>query len=125
MRLDVINLGFGSLIPIQERMIEVIINEGVEFSSEMVSVYHQSLVKFGWDKFRLLINKKNSYTYSFQAQREIAALPNVLGSAVLIYSNHSRAAIESLVKIAIDIAHPIEVFDERELAINWLKTIDI
>ncbi|MFD2725516.1 hypothetical protein [Hyunsoonleella rubra] len=58
-------LSFGTIIVLKDNLAEVIINEGVVMNEVMVDIYHDFLLSYLKAPFSLLINKKNSYSYTF------------------------------------------------------------
>jgi len=114
-------LSFGTITLLQKDIAEVIINEGVEMDLEIVETYHQFLLEKMPESFSLLINKKNSYTYSFEAQLHLATLTQINSMAVLVYNSISAAATKNLATIPRITPWKIEVFSEREKAMKWLQ----
>ncbi len=114
-------LSFCTITLLQKNIAEVIVNDGVEMSLEMVETYHQFLLDNMPDSFSLLINKKNSYTYSFEAQLHLATLTQINSMAVLVYNSISAATTKSLASMPRAIPWKLEVFIDRENAIKWLQ----
>ncbi|VAW59807.1 hypothetical protein MNBD_GAMMA08-1399 [hydrothermal vent metagenome] len=114
-------LSFGTITLLQKDIAEVIVNDGVEMNLEMVETYHQFLLENMPESFSLLINKKNAYTYSFEAQLQLATLTQINSMAVLVYSNISAAATKNLATMPRAIPWKLEVFNDRKNAIKWLQ----
>lgn len=64
-------LSFAKIIILREDIAEVIVNEGVEMTVEMVDEYHNFLLSHLRAPFSLLVNKLNAYTYDFDAQEKL------------------------------------------------------
>ncbi len=120
-RSDVHELGFGKIIILDEDLAEVIIDKGVEMDMGMVNEYHNFLVTHLKAPFSLLINKVNSYTYSFAAQRKLATIPQIKAMAVVTYNPVTEKTTRSLLGIPRDREWHIKLFNDRDLALQWLK----
>jgi hypothetical protein len=114
-------LTFGEIIVLQEDIAEVIINSGVEMDLRMVEEYHVALLSLMKEKFSLLINKLNSYSYTFEAQQHIATLPGINAMAVVSYNMPAELATKALSSIPRGISWKIKIFSEREGGLNWLR----
>ncbi len=114
-------LGFGRIILLDEDIAEVIIDDGVEMDMAMVNEYHNFLVTHLKAPFSLLINKINSYTYSFAAQRKLATIPQIKTMAVVTYNPLAERTTRSLVRIPRDREWHIKLFNDRDLALQWLR----
>ena len=70
--MDLYELSFAKIIILRDDIAEVMINDGVEMDTGMVDQYHVFLLTHLQAPFSLLINKVNSYTYTFEAQEKLA-----------------------------------------------------
>jgi hypothetical protein len=114
-------LSFGEITLLQEDIAEVIVNDRVEFNLEMVAEYHEFLINKMKCLFSLLINKLNSYTYTFEAQQHLATLTDINAMAVVSYSNITELTTKSLIQVSREINWKIKIFNEREVALQWLQ----
>ncbi len=114
-------LSFGEITLLQEDIAEVIVNDRVEFNLEMVTEYHEFLINKMKCPFSLLINKLNSYTYTFEAQQHLATLTDINAMAVVSYSNITELTTKSLIQVPREINWKIKIFNEREVALQWLQ----
>jgi len=114
-------LSFGEITLLQEDIAEVIVNDRVEFNLEMVAEYHEFLINKMKCPFSLLINKLNSYTYTFEAQQHLATLTDINAMAVVSYSNITELTTKSLIQVSREINWKIKIFNEREVALQWLQ----
>jgi len=114
-------LSFGEITLLQEDIAEVIVNDRVEFNLEMVAEYHEFLINKMKCPFSLLINKLNSYTYTFEAQQHLATLTDINAMAVVSYSNITELTTKSLIQVPREINWKIKIFNEREVALQWLQ----
>ena len=114
-------LPFAKVIKLDSNLMEVIVNEGVEMDVEMVNQYHEWLLKNLTPPFGILFNKINSYTYTFDAQKILADLPEIKAMAVISYTQVSAQSTKSLKAIPRKIKWNMEIFDNRKDALNWLN----
>jgi hypothetical protein len=119
---EIHSLGFAEIIILRDDIAEVIVYEGVEMTQEMVHAYHTCLLNNLTAPFSLLINKVFSYTYDFQAQLTIAALPEIKAMAVVTYTVAAKASTESLAAAPRKVKWHIELFQNRESALSWLES---
>lgn len=113
-------LSFGQIHKIHENFAEVIINEGVELTMDLIQKYHHCLLENFTAPFVILINKKYKYTYTFEAQMNIASLSEIQAMAVVSYSNTTKQATEALIRLPRKIQWNIAVFSDRDAAVDWL-----
>ena len=113
-------LSFAKIILLEENIAEVIINEGIEIDNKMVTEYHDFLLRHLSAPFYLLINKINSYTYTFDAQIKIASLPQIKAMAVISYNRITEIATRDLASIPRDNEWNIQIFPDRDTALQWL-----
>ena len=116
-------LSFGTIIKLNENLAEVIVNEGIAMDEFMIAEYHQFLLNNLIAPFYLLINKKNSYTYTFTAQRNIANLPEIKAMAIVLETTGGLMSTETLFSINENKHSKVRLFNERHLALSWLKSI--
>lgn len=99
----------------------MIINENVEMTLEMVEQYHTFLLSRLISPFSLLINKINSYTYSFDAQVNLATIKEINAMAVVAYTQVSQISTEYLkTTVPRKVNWNLKIYNNREEALNWL-----
>lgn len=113
-------LSFGEIILLEDNLAEVIVDNGVEMDIKMVNEYHDFLLNHLTAPFTLLINKRNSYSYTFEAQQNIANLPEIKAMAVIAYDQQSEVATQSLNEVHRKVNWNIKIFPQRDVALNWL-----
>jgi hypothetical protein len=79
-----------------DNILEMVINEGVVVSLEMIEEIDHFIAQYFTEDFILLINGINNYTYSYEAQLCIASNEYLKGIAFLYYSNKTLEVIEQL-----------------------------
>ena len=116
------HLSFGKIIKLKKNLAEVIVSPDVEFDMEMIAEYHSWLLKNLEAPFNILINKINSYTYTFEAQMNIANLPEIQSMAVVAYSQQTEKTTNVLINLPRKQKWNIRVFNDRSEALRWLET---
>jgi hypothetical protein len=114
-----VSLGFATVQLLRPDVAEVSIAHGIEFDGAMVDRLYDWLRQHTPPERRLLINKANDYSYSFEAQHKLVQQSDVEQIAVLVRHQQSRDAIEMLRELA---PRPVklQVFMERADALRWL-----
>ena len=116
-------LSFGEIILLKSNLAEVIVDDGVEMDLEMVKEYHEFLLDKLKHPFSLLINKVNKYTYTFEAQLQLATLTEINSMAVLAYDRVTERSTESLVSIPRSTPWNLKIFKKRTSALEWLEGV--
>ncbi|WNH08003.1 hypothetical protein [Thalassobellus suaedae] len=115
-------LSFGVISILNSNLAEVIVGEGIEMNEVMVDEYHDFLLNNLSLPILLLINKKNSYSYTFEAQISIGNLKEIKAMAVLIGTSGGLMSTETLININKENNWNIKLFQKRDQALNWLNT---
>lgn len=113
-------LPFGHVQLLREDIAEVIIDEGVEMDLNMVKQYHQYLLDHLKAPFSVLVNKRNAYTYTFEAQQALSALSQSYASAVVVYSRLSHISTDYVISLPHSRHWNINLFSNRQEALQWL-----
>lgn len=114
-------LPFADIKILRNDIAEVIIHDGIEMDIAMVQQYHESLLQHLQPPFSLLINKINSYTYTFDAQKSLATLPEINAMAVIVYNDISKLSTDNLASFPRDTQWNLQIFNDRFAAISWLE----
>ncbi|WP_458627492.1 DUF7793 family protein [Winogradskyella sp. PC D3.3] len=114
-------LSFGSIAILKANLAEVIIDEGVVMDMKMVEQYHAFLTEKLEIPMSLLINKKYSYTYTFEAQKSIVNKDIMKTLAVVTHAYVSKLATDILINMNRDNGWNIKMFKNREEALEWLE----
>ena len=115
-------LSFGTIRHLEDGICEVVVDDGVEMTRAMVDEYHDHLSSYYPHDFAILVNKKNDYTYDFEAQQHLATLPNIRAIAVLVYRRASEIATQALHNIKRDHQWNLRIFYDRDKALQWLES---
>lgn len=114
-------LSYATIIRLSDHIAEVIVDEGVEMDLEEVEEYHKFLQDTFVAPFAILVNRKNSYTYSFAAQQKLATLPQFKAIALLVYNKSAEISSQALRDIKRDQPWNSQIFEDRDEALGWLN----
>ncbi len=119
-------LSFGTLEVIAPQIFEVIVDEGVEMNLRMVGEYHAALNQLRAGRsYRLLVNKRNTYTYTFEAQQALLDLAGLEVCAVVAETAGGTLGTRSLLSVGghgRPLAYEVRLFSARAPALEWLKS---
>lgn len=118
--MDLYELPFAKITILHENIAEVIINEDVEMNGEMVDEYHAFLLSHLKVPFSLLVNKVNSYTYDFEAQRKLATLDEINKMAVVVYNRTTKVVTDYLATMPREVDWNLKTFNDYDVALSWL-----
>jgi hypothetical protein len=118
--METYKLPFAKINILREDIAEVIMNEGVELDTKMVTQYHDFLLSHLQAPFALLINKIHSYSYDFPAQEILATLAEINAMAVVAYSRTTKITTEMLASYPRKRKWHIKIFQNRDEALSWL-----
>ncbi|WP_347922366.1 hypothetical protein [Pontimicrobium sp. SW4] len=118
--MKILEFPYGKIIILRKNIAEVIINEGIVMDVVMIDHYHDILRSNLEAPFSLLINKKYSYTYDFNAQKKLATISEIAAMAVVAYSRLTSMTTEILDKLPRKEAWNLKIFSDREEALKWL-----
>jgi hypothetical protein len=116
-------LSFGQIELLRSDLAEVTVDEMVEMDLAMVEEYHEFLLKKLSAPFSLLINKKNSYTYTFDAQLKLATLVEIHAMAVVTNNSFTARTTNDLIQMPRENPWTIQIFSERPSALQWLEQL--
>ncbi|WP_298555055.1 hypothetical protein [uncultured Algibacter sp.] len=119
--MSIFKLSFGIINILQKNLAEVIVDEGVVMDEVLVKEFHDFLKNNLEASIGLLINKKYSYTYTFEAQKSIVHLDEIKFIAVLANTSGAVMSTETLININGNIHRNFELFQERDSALVWLQ----
>jgi hypothetical protein len=115
-------LSFGTVTLLASNLAEVIVNEGVEMDIAMVREYHAFINKELATPCATLINKKNSYSFTFEAELEVSNLEKIIAIAAVVYTEPGRITTEFLGKLPTHKKWNLKIFqNDRQAALDWLQ----
>ena len=118
-------LSFGYFKIIDDNILEVVADEGIEMTLEMIEECHQFVDSHFKDDFCMLVNRVNNYTYSFEAKLSIASYEYLKAIAFVYYSSDSKSVTEELYQLRAFDEWNFRAFSGLELgwqqAFEWLQ----
>lgn len=114
-------LSFADINILGDNLAEVIVDEGVEMTIDMVEEYHQFLLTHLIPPFSLLVNKLHSYSYDAEAQQKLANLQEIDRMAVVSYRLSTTTVTEQLTELPWNGDWNLQIFTDRDTALAWLS----
>ncbi|WP_206485173.1 hypothetical protein [Thalassotalea sp. G2M2-11] len=118
-------LSFAYYNILSDNIVEVVADEGVEVSLEMLEEGHDFINRHIDSDFGLLINRVNNYSYSYEAKLSVASYERLKAIGFVYYSEISKEMIENLSQIRAFDRWNYRVFSGLELgwqqAYQWLE----
>jgi len=118
-------LSFAYFNILSDNILEVVVDEGIEMTMEMIEECHQFISTNFQEDFGILVNKVNNYAYSYEAKLSVAAYENLKALAFVYYSKESRETTKELNEIRALDGWNYKVFSGLELgwqqAYEWLQ----
>lgn len=118
-------MSFGYFNILDNNIVEVVGDEGVLFTLEMIEECHQFIEEHIQGEFGMLVNRINNYDYEYGAKLSIASYENLKALAFVVYSKDGLAVTESLNKAREMDNWNTKVFSGLELgwqqAYKWLQ----
>lgn len=114
------DLAIGRVIRLEDDLAEVIPREDLLITKAMVEEYMAFLDANFSIPYRVMVNRKHSYTYEFDAQELVNDMANVKATAVVIYNKAAQLATESMAMFPRDSEWNMQTFSDREEALAWI-----
>lgn len=119
-------LSFASINIVSTKIVEVIVNQGIEISLEMSEEYDDFLTQHFQGNFALLINKINNYDFSFEAKLSMASHKDLIAIAVVTYDDEGRKSVGKLADLRERDGWNLRVFNGlnlgRQDSVDWLNS---
>lgn len=116
-------LNFAETRRHDHNIIEVIPHDDIEINIKDMDDL-QALINNNADPVLLLINRRNEYSYSFDAIRAIRSLENVKALA-LLFNNLTESYGARIIQGEKDKCHyPSETFLDKQDALEWLNSLN-
>lgn len=118
-------LDFAYVNIIEDNIAEVIIDNNVMITLEMIEEYDRYLTEKFKGKFGLLINRINHYSYTFEAKLSIGSVRGLSAIAVVYYNRISKESSQSIMNARVNNGFNLQLFSGLELGkqsgVDWLK----
>ncbi len=118
-------LSFAKISLIQTDVAEVMVDEGIEVNIEMVDEIHQAFTYIFNTSFSLLINKTNSYSTQLEALTKFGNYPTLNKIAVFAPTRMAQLSADFSANIPSSAKLNIEVFTNRDIALDWLYSSEL
>jgi hypothetical protein len=119
-------LSFAYVNTIDDNIAEVIIDNNVIITLEMIDEYDEYLSEHFKGNFGLLINRINHYSYTFEAKLTIGSNDGLCAMAVVYYNRMSKESTLGLMNTRVNDDFNLKLFSGLELGkqtgVDWLKT---
>lgn len=114
------HLSFAQMTIIQQDLAEIVVNEGVEMNVSMVREYAEFLKSNLVSPYFILVNRLNSYSYTFNAQQLLSEIEGTYSFAITSYNRPSTLTSELMIANADNVQGNVKLFSDREAALAWL-----
>jgi hypothetical protein len=118
-------LSFAYFNKLAGNILEIVVDDKIEISLEMIEECHQFITDHFPHEFGLLINRVNNYTYSYEAKLSIASHDKLKAMAFVYYSQQGKLLTEKLTEVRANDAWNWRIFSGVELgwqqAYSWLQ----
>lgn len=116
---------FGQINILSKRIAEVIVNQDIEITIELVEEYDEIMNQQFTGTFAVLVNRINNYTYSYEALLCLGSAQNLRVAAVISYGASNETQTKNLYSARHMDNFNIKEFSGLELgrddAIIWLN----
>jgi hypothetical protein len=120
---ELYELPFVKLIKLGDDTLEVIVNEGVDYSVEMAAQYHAWVRSNMADPCFVMVNRINSYSYTYEVRQKLGSLEQIKAIAMVAYTRISQLSAESVLKGTRLTPLNSKIFNNREEALSWLESL--
>ena len=118
--MEVQQISFAKVCVLRTGVAEITVDSGADINLEMVDEIHQFLLSLFSHSFSLLINKSNSYSTQLDALIQFGTLAAIDKIAIFAPNKLAKMSAEFSATIPSSAALNIEVFTERDDALDWL-----
>lgn len=117
-------LSYATVKIIADNLAEVVVNNNIMITLEMVEEFEEFVSATFKQPFALIINKINTYNYSFEAMSCMASNENLVAMAVISYDDLMKDPINRVLELRRMDELNIKIFSGLELGWqqgrNWL-----
>lgn len=118
--MEVHQISFATICVLRSDLAEITVDSGVDINLGMVDEIHQLLLSLFSHPFSLLINKSNAYSTQLDALIKFGALTAIDKIAIFAPNKLAKMSAEFSATIPSSTVLNIEVFTERDDALDWL-----
>tara|TARA_B100000809_G_scaffold154781_1_gene152077 strand:- start:71 stop:451 length:381 start_codon:yes stop_codon:yes gene_type:complete len=118
--MEVHQISFAKVCVLRNGLAEITVDSGADINLAMVDEIHQLLLSLFSHSFSLLINKSNSYSTQLDALIQFGTLTRINKIAIFAPNKLAKMSAEFSASIPSSTSLKIEVFTERDDALDWL-----
>jgi len=118
--MEIHQISFAKVCVLSNDLAEITVDSGADINLNMVNELHQLLLSLFCDSFSLLINKSNSYSTQLDALIHFGTLPAIDKIAIFAPNKLAKMSANFSATIPSSAVLTIEVFTERDDALEWL-----
>lgn len=118
--MEIHQISFAKIAIINKELAEITVDNAVDIDLVMVEEIHEALLSLLNPSFSLLINKSNAYSTQLDALIKFGALPAIDKIAIYAPNKLSQLSADFSATIPSSQSLNIQIFTERESALDWL-----
>ena len=116
-------LSFCRLQIIDQNIVEIILDDGVEISGQMVDEFFAAIEGKMNSQISILLDKATQYSYTFDALIKLSESTKIRNIGVITYDALSRSSAIYMMERFNKSKKTVELFESREDALAWLCDI--
>lgn len=116
-----IRLSFATLTQLHPRIVCMTVDEGVELDVPQCREFEDWRLAALRQPYGLLLDKRHSFSWSYEAQQWLVRAPTMAVMAVLGYTRMSELSFDILSAIPGRGDRPMALFHSRATAMAWLS----
>jgi hypothetical protein len=118
-------LSFAKIHFVSNNIAEVMVDNDIEITIEMIEELDDYLSSYEYQHLGILINRINSYSYSFEAKFCVYSHHKMKAIALVYYSSQCRQSTQDILDLRFMDELNLKMFEGIELgwqqALNWLQ----
>lgn len=116
-------LSFCSILIISPQIVEVILNDGVEITGDMVDEFFQVVGEQMDSEISILLNKVTKYSYRFDALMKLSPSTKIRNIGVVTYDSLAASTSKFMMDRFNTSNKNVQLFNAREEALQWLQSL--
>ncbi len=118
--MEIHQISFAQICVLRSDLAEITVDASTDINLKMVKELHHFLLSIFSDSFSLLINKSNAYSTQLDALIEFGNLAAIDKVAIFAPNKLAKMSADFSASIPSSTSLNIEVFTERDDALEWL-----
>lgn len=116
-------LSFCRLHIIDQNIVEIVLDDGVEISGQMVDEFFAAIDGTMNSQISILLDKATQYSYTFDALIKLSESTKIRNIGVITYDALSRSSAIYMMERFNKSKKNVKLFESRENALAWLCDI--